>query len=226
MSRRITPARVLLATGVALIVAGTAIVVPALSSRWRGSQQVSARQGNDESALHAWRSGGSDALAGAAAGASPAVATPAAGACAGGSGGYALVQFTGLPTYGYAGVAVDGNWTALDDHSMVHWYGSPAPGGAGDVIIAFHREPDFQHIDLLAPGETVTVQSADCTRYVYTVTRRWVLAPGAVTQLVPTPGHELTLITCTPWWQDYDRLVWRADLTAVEGPAPGGTPAP
>jgi sortase (surface protein transpeptidase) len=38
-----------------------------------------------------------------------------------------------------------------------------------------------------------------------------------VTQLASTSGHELTLVTCTPWWQDYDRLVWRADLTSVDG---------
>jgi sortase (surface protein transpeptidase) len=52
---------------------------------------------------------------------------------------------------------------------------------------------------------------------VYTITQRWDLAPSAVTQLVPTDGQELTLITCDPWWQDYNRLVWRADLTSVDG---------
>jgi LPXTG-site transpeptidase (sortase) family protein len=114
-------------------------------------------------------------------------------------------------------VAVNGNWTQLDDRSMVHWYGSPAPGGEGNVIIAFHREPDFQYIDQLAVGETVTIQNRTCQTYVYTITQGWDLAPSAVTQLASTSGHELTLVTCTPWWQDYDRLVWRADLTSVDG---------
>jgi sortase (surface protein transpeptidase) len=71
----------------------------------------------------------------------------------------------------------------------------------------------------LGPGETVTIQDRSCTTYVYTVTQRWQLAPSDVTQLVPTSGHELTLVTCTPWWVDYDRLVWRADLTSVNGVA-------
>ena len=115
------------------------------------------------------------------------------------------------------GVAVNGNWTQLDDRSMVHWYGSPDPGGDGNVIIAFHREPDYQNIDQLAVGSTVTIENRSCQTYVYTVTQRWDLAPSAVTQLVPTSGQVLTLITCTPWWQDYDRLVWRADLTSVDG---------
>jgi LPXTG-site transpeptidase (sortase) family protein len=112
---------------------------------------------------------------------------------------------------------VNGNWTQLDDRSMVHWYGSPAPGGEGNVIIAFHREPDFQYIQQLAVGETVTIQNRTCQTYVYTITQGWDLAPSAVTQLASTSGHELTLVTCTPWWQDYDRLVWRADLTSVDG---------
>ena len=114
-------------------------------------------------------------------------------------------------------MTVDGDWTKLDDRSMVHWYGSPAPGGKGNVIIAFHREPDYQNIDQLAVGETVTIQDRSCQTYVYTITQHWDLAPSAVTQLVPTSGQELTLITCDPWWQDYNRLVWRADLTSVDG---------
>ena len=50
--------------------------------------------------------------------------------------------------------------------------------------------------------------------YTYRITDRWVIHPQDVTQLVPTDGHDLTLITCTPWWRDYDRIVWRASLVA------------
>ncbi|MBV8528257.1 MAG: hypothetical protein JOZ75_08090, partial [Candidatus Dormibacteraeota bacterium] len=57
----------------------------------------------------------------------------------------------------------------------------------------------------------------------YRVTGRWVLAPSAVTQLVPTTGHELTLITCDPWWQDYNRIVWRADLVSPPATSGGGS---
>jgi LPXTG-site transpeptidase (sortase) family protein len=210
-------------TGLALILTGTGIVVSGAYASWLSGENAAARQYNDESALSAWLNGGSEALAGAVStpstpGPSPSgVTSPGPGCDVGGSQAYALVSFTGLPKYGYAGVAVNGNWTQLENRSMVHWYGSPAPGGEGDVIIAFHREPDFQYIDQLSPGETVTIQDQGCDTYVYTITQRWVLAPSAVTQLVPTSGHVLTLITCTPWWQDYDRMVWRAQLTSVNG---------
>ena len=209
--------RLALVVGCLLVLAGIGITVHGLIQQAGVQQAVASRGQNDVNAVNSW-------LAGAASSSASPADTPTAGTatntCGGGgsdSDAYALVEFTGLPQYGYVGVTVNGNWTDLDDRSMVHWSGSPAPGGKGNVIIAFHREPDYQNIDQLAVGETVTIQDRSCQTYVYTITQRWDLAPSDVTQLVPTGGQELTLITCTPWWQDYDRLVWRADLTSVDG---------
>jgi LPXTG-site transpeptidase (sortase) family protein len=149
--------------------------------------------------------------------------TPAASKSCGGApslgDAYALVQFGGLGSVDYEGVSVDGNWDRLHDRSMVHWHGSPDPGGQGNSIVTFHREPNFRKIDQLAPGSTVTIQDRACHVYVYTVSERWNLLPDQVTQLEPTSGHDLTLITCDPWWQDYRRLVWRASLTSMDGKA-------
>jgi len=211
--------------GLVLIASGIGVIVTGVYHQWLGQQQVAGRAYNDSNALNAWKDGGSAALPGTPAATATPAATPTPvtiSECGGGgasSDAYALVAFSGLPQYNYAGVAVNGDWSGLDDRSMVHWSGSPAPGGAGNVIIAFHREPNFEFIDQLGPGETVTIQDRSCNTYVYTVTQRWQLAPSDVTQLVPTSGHELTLVTCTPWWVDYDRLVWRADLTSVNGVA-------
>jgi len=184
-------------------------------------QAVAARGQNDVNAVNSWLAGSASSDASQPSTPTTGTATGTATSTCGGGGSdsdaYALVEFTGLPQYGYVGVTVNGNWTALDDRSMVHWSGSPAPGGEGNVIIAFHREPDYQYIDQLAVGETVTIQDRSCQTYVYTITQRWDLAPSNVTQLVPTSGQELTMITCDPWWQDYNRLVWRADLTSVDG---------
>ena len=217
---RLRRRRIAFIVGCLLVLAGIGITVHGLVQQASVQQAVAARGANDVKAVNSWLAGAasSDSSSASAEG----TASPAAGdgTCGGGgsdSDAYALVEFTGLPQYGYVGVAVNGNWTQLDDRSMVHWYGSPDPGGDGNVIIAFHREPDYQNIDQLAVGGTVTIQDRACHTYVYTITQRWDLAPSDVTQLVPTDGHELTLITCTPWWQDYDRLVWRADLTSVDG---------
>jgi hypothetical protein len=37
-----------------------------------------------------------------------------------------------------------------------------------------------------------------------------------VTQLGTTTGHDLTLVTCTPWWRDYNRIVWRGTLVSSQ----------
>jgi LPXTG-site transpeptidase (sortase) family protein len=213
--------RLALVVGCLLVLAGVGITAHGLLQQATVQQAVAARGQNDVNAVNSWLAG--SASSGASQADTPATGTAtgtSTSTCGGGgsdSDAYALVEFTGLPQYGYVGVTVDGNWTRLDDRSMVHWHGSPAPGGKGNVIIAFHREPDYQYIDQLAVGETITIQDRSCQTYVYTVSQRWDLAPSAVTQLVPTSGQELTLITCDPWWQDYNRLVWRAVLTSVDG---------
>ena len=209
--------RLALVVGCLLVLAGVGITAHGLLQQAKVQQAVAARGQNDVNAVNSWLAGSASSSASPADTPTTGTATTTCGGGGSDSDAYALVEFTGLPQYGYVGVTVDGDWTRLDDRSMVHWHGSPAPGGKGNVIIAFHREPDYQHIDQLAVGETITIQDRSCQTYVYTVSQRWDLAPSAVTQLVPTSGQELTLITCDPWWQDYNRLVWRADLTSVDG---------
>jgi LPXTG-site transpeptidase (sortase) family protein len=203
---------VLLALGVASILAGGALIAgPVLGVFQRGAV--------DSTALKHWKGGG---------GTHPAAPAPVAStspACGTSSPtDYALVNFEALAQYHYAAVAGDGTWALLDSRSMVHYAGTPSPGQQGNVIIAFHREPDFQHIDGLKVGDTISIQNRACQTFVYRVTDRWDIAPSRVTQLSPTSGHELTLITCDPWWQDYNRLVWRAELISAPAPSsPGST---
>ena len=197
---------VALGLGTAAVVAGAALIILPLLGVWQRGQA-------DQSALTSWNRGGSQALTGPAA-ISP-TATAHAVACGSGSvADYALVTFGAPAAEHYGGVATDGTWASLHDRSMVHYTGTPAPGGAGNSIFAFHREPDFEHIDELAVGDTVTIQDRTCATYTYQVTGRWTLPPNRVTQLQPTAGHELTLITCTPFWVDTQRIVWRATLVS------------
>jgi sortase (surface protein transpeptidase) len=56
------------------------------------------------------------------------------------------------------------------------------------------------------------VQDRACNTFTYKITGRWVQDPNKVTALNSTGGYDLTLITCTPWWRDYQRIVWRATL--------------
>jgi LPXTG-site transpeptidase (sortase) family protein len=211
------PRHLLSLAGVALIATGVGIVaVPLIGVHNRGLA--------DDNALQQWNKGGSKAMVGSL----PDTADAAGAATCGSSSpaeSYALVNFPSLKQYGYSGVAGDGDWNLLLSRSMVHYTGTAAPGAVGNDIIAFHREPHFQNIDQLKPGDTVEVQDRNCTVWHYRITSQQTLAPDRVTQLGQTGDAELTLITCTPWFQDYDRMVWRAVLTDTPTTTPA-TPAP
>jgi LPXTG-site transpeptidase (sortase) family protein len=203
---------VLLAIGIASILAGGALIAgPLIGVFQRGAV--------DSTALKHWKGGGATHSV------APAPAASKSPTCGTSSTtDYALVSFGAPAQYHYAAVAGNGTWALLNSRSMVHYSGTPDPGQQGNVIIAFHREPDFQYINQLNVGATITIQNRTCQTFVYKVTARWDLAPNHVTQLVPTSGHELTMITCDPWWQDYNRFVWRAELVSAPAPsAPGST---
>lgn len=193
----------LLAIGLATVVAGAAVIaIPLISVAHRGS--------TDQTALQSWQKGGSNALTGAL---PSSAAAPKSAPCGSGSAAdYALVTFSAPAAEHYGGVAGDGTWDDLKNRSMVHYAGTPGPGDLGNSIIAFHREPDYEHIDQLGVGDIVTVQDRACHSFTYRVTSKWVGDPSNVSQLAPTAGHDLTLITCTPFWVDSLRIVWRASL--------------
>src|ERR1700722_9253016 len=203
---------VLLALGVAAIISGGALIAgPLIGVFQRGAA--------DSTAINHWKGGTTKpaVVPAPVASKSPACGTSSAT-------DYALVNFGAPAQYHYAAVAGNGTWALLNSRSMVHYTGTPNPDQQGNVIIAFHREPDFQYISGLNVGDTIAIENRACQTFVYKVTQRWDLAPAKVTQLVPTSGHELTMITCDPWWQDYNRLVWRAELISAPAPSsPGST---
>jgi len=205
---------VLLALGLATMIAGAALILGPLWGVWHRGQA-------DASALQGWNNGGSTTLTG-----PPKSGASDAGKTICGSNSpddYALVNFNDPSQYHYAGVSGDGTWDLLNSRSMVHYHGTPDPGQQGNVIIAFHREPNYEHINMLNVGSTVTVQDRACHSFVYKISGRWDIPPEKVTQLSPTNGYDMTLITCDPWWQDYNRLVWRATLVPGNGTAQSGS---
>jgi len=202
---------VLLGLGVVAILAGGALIAGPLIGVFQRGQA-------DSSALNNWHGGATQPKV---VGTNPDASKKTACGTSSAT-DYALVTFGAPAQYHYAAVAGNGTWALLNSRSMVHYVGTPDPGQQGNVIIAFHREPDFQYINQLNVGDLITIETRTCETYVYRVTARWDLTPSRVTQLAPTAGHELTMITCDPWWQDYNRLVWRAEL--ISAPASGSQP--
>ena len=200
----------------ALIFAGILIIAIPLWQIWH-------RASNDSTALYTWQHGGSTALAARPVGTSTPIPTSICSAANAPAADYALVTFPVTNGVQYADVATQGTWNQLLTRSMVHYNTSPNPGQPGNMIIGFHREPQFEYINQMNVGQSISIETRDCATYTYRITGKWVLAPSNVTQLVPTSGSQLTLITCTPWWIDTDRIVWRATLVASTPPE--ATPA-
>ncbi len=117
-----------------------------------------------------------------------------------------------VPRLSKDGVAVDGDWNSLHDASMVHYHDSPAPGARGNVLVAFHRETHWLDINQLKAGDQVQLQTKDAVVHTYQVDFVRTVNPADVSLLRPTTGSDLTLVTCDPPWQDYNRLVFRGHL--------------
>jgi LPXTG-site transpeptidase (sortase) family protein len=201
----------LAAAGVILVLAGIGILAPPLIG-------VLQRGNNDHKLLQSWL-GANGAITKVVPSQTenPVGASSPAAAVACGSGSpsseYALVDFPSLS--GIGGVAGNGTWSMLTQRSVVHYENSPAPGQLGNMLIALHREPNFEPLGTLMAGDTVVVTNRNCQQFTYTITRIWTENPSQVTQLQAlSGGHYLTIITCTPLWIDTQRIVIRATLTS------------
>ena len=93
--------------------------------------------------------------------------------------------------------------------------GSPAPG-AGNTVIAGHRDTFFRHVADLEIGDAIEVDKGGRS-YDYQVTSRRIVRPTDTGVLANTPQPELTLVTCYPtYWigPAPERLIVQAALRA------------
>lgn len=125
-----------------------------------------------------------------------------------------------IPSIGQYWVVVEG--VDLDDirYAPGRYPGSAMPGQIGNFAIAGHRNPGtFWDLDKVQHGDAVVVETQD-TWYIYTVTDNYVVEPTAVEVVAPVPGDPeaeptramLTLTTCNPKWDNYERLIVHAEL--------------
>jgi len=116
---------------------------------------------------------------------------------------------TGVKTLDITG----GAWQS-PTYGAAYLTGTTWPGHAGNEAITGHDDTDravFRRLGGLRAGAEALVY-AGARVYRYRVTALRVVAPTAVEVLRPTRGATLTLITCTPYLVDTERLVVRAEL--------------
>jgi sortase A len=191
---------------------GVALVLSGLILGGRSLYQLNQTQQVDTSQDRAWQQF-SKAAQGAAPSTSPSPtpsvapsATPDAGLPNG-----IFLKIT-LPSVAKDAVAVDGDWNSLKTFNTVHYKSSPGPGEPGNMLIAFHREPKWLDINNVKTGDMIMVDALDHKTYKYQIDFIKVVRASDVSNLRPTTGTDLTLITCDPPWRDYDRMVFRAHL--------------
>jgi LPXTG-site transpeptidase (sortase) family protein len=113
-----------------------------------------------------------------------------------------------------------------------HYPNSAMPGQIGNFSVAGHRNRAiFWDLDQLKDGDPIVVETAQ-SFYVYNVTQTEVVLPTAVQVVAPVPNRPgatptvamLTLTTCNPKFNNYQRLIVHAQLartvTRAEGPPP------
>lgn len=110
-----------------------------------------------------------------------------------------------------------------------HYPGTAMPGQEGNFAIAGHRNRGtFWSLDRMQRGDKIIVQT-DASWFIYEVTAQRIVAPTAVEVVQPVPpgqqpGRLLTITTCNPLFDNYERLIVHATLVR-EQPSSAGRPA-
>ncbi len=109
---------------------------------------------------------------------------------------------------------VNNEWQVAD-WAVGHLVGSPEPGAAGNMALSAHDDIKgeiFKRVGELTPGDSIEVYTRHAL-YTYTVVNQLTVDPSDVSVLNPwTKAPALTLISCSPYWVDTQRLVVQAVL--------------
>lgn len=112
-----------------------------------------------------------------------------------------------------------------------HYPQTAMPGEVGNFSVAGHRTPAiWWDLDKVKVGDLVIVQTKT-TYFIYQVTSTEIVKPTAIEVVAPVPDQPgatptkamLTLTTCNPKWDNYQRLIVHAQLMTSQ-PASQGAP--
>jgi sortase A len=110
-----------------------------------------------------------------------------------------------------------------------HYPDTARPGEIGNFSVAGHRSPAiFWDLDRMRGGDAIVVETRN-TFFIYRVTSNEIVAPTAVEAVAPVPDKPgvtptqamLTLTTCNPKWDNYQRLIVHAKLVRSQARSEG-----
>ncbi|NLU77980.1 class E sortase [Micromonospora sp. HNM0581] len=142
----------------------------------------------------------------------------------------------GTPIAGLYIPKLDKEWVVVEGvgqqdirYAPGHYPDSADPGQVGNFSVAGHRNrATFWRLDELSGGDPIVVEGRT-EWYVYQVTESLVVKPTQVEVVAPVPGRPgvkptkrmLTLTTCNPKFDNYERLIIHAELTRTQPKAEG-----
>jgi sortase A len=137
-----------------------------------------------------------------------------------------------IPRLGKHWVVVEGVSQADIAYAPGHYPGTALPGQVGNFSVAGHRTPAiWWDLDQVRDGDLLVVQTRD-NYYTYTVTSIEIVKPTAIQVVAPVPDHPgetptqpmITLTTCNPKWDNYQRLIVHGTLTGTRSTVHGVPP--
>ncbi|WP_425280558.1 class E sortase [Micromonospora taraxaci] len=144
----------------------------------------------------------------------------------------------GKPIAGLYIPKLDKNWVVVEGvtqedirYAPGHYPASALPGQVGNFSVAGHRNrATFWRLDELHDGDPIVVESKT-DWYVYRVSQSRIVRPTQVEVVAPVPGEPnkkatkrmLTLTTCNPKFDNYQRLIIHAELDRTQ-PKSAGRP--
>jgi sortase A len=134
-----------------------------------------------------------------------------------------------IPRLGKHWVVVEGVKQADIAYAPGHYPNSAMPGQLGNFSVAGHRSPAiFWDLDQMQVGDPVVVETK-ISFFVYRVTQNLIVTPTQVEVVAPVPGSPntkptiamLTLTTCNPKWDNFQRLIIHAQLQRIQARTDG-----
>lgn len=118
--------------------------------------------------------------------------------------------------------------TTLEDIATApgHYEDHAMPGEKGNFAMAGHNvEAIFRRIDELQPGDEIVVETMT-NFYIYEITENAIVKPTNLDVVAPVPNQPgaepgegdrwLTMTTCYPWWDNYERYIVWGKLTDTQ----------
>jgi sortase A len=104
-----------------------------------------------------------------------------------------------VPRVGLSAIVVQGDSSANLRRAVAHISQSALPGESGNVALAGHRDTFFRPLREIRVGDEIRFKTRART-FEYQVDSVEIVAPGDTEVLQASGGHELTFITCYPFY--------------------------